>query len=108
MRKIRAFFSKSEHFFSVFKKGQEKSPPPPNCTPIYNTIKAKRRKRSTRRKALVEMLFILFHLFIYLFIHLFIYLFIFNFTQMKPFTDIFQGFWPDIQLEHLLDSYFRE
>ena len=29
MRKIKAFFPKSEHFFSIFKKGQGKSLPSP-------------------------------------------------------------------------------
>ena len=37
----------------------------------------------------------------------FFFFFFLNFTQTKPFTDIFHGFWSHIHLEHLLNNCFR-
>ena len=45
---MRAHFLKFENF-SIFKKGEGRSPASPTCAPIYYTITEK------RRKTLVEM-----------------------------------------------------
>ena len=45
MRKIRALFLKSEHFFSIFKKGQGKPPPPPYLRAFLPYNKSKKQKK---------------------------------------------------------------
>ena len=38
MDTVRAFFTKSGHFFLIFKIGQGRPPPPPpNCAPVFQS-----------------------------------------------------------------------
>ena len=46
MWKIRALFPKSEHFFSIFKKGQGKPPPPPYLRAFLPYKKQKKKNAS--------------------------------------------------------------
>ena len=101
--KSKHFFLNLSTFFQFSKRGRESLSLPPTCTPIYHTIKAKKKKKNTSgtvpvtyrekhsEKARPKSLN-----------------FFFSALHKKPFTDISQGFWPNMQLEHLLNNYFQE
>ena len=129
IRKTRAFFPKSEYFFFQFSRTGRESLPIPLFVRLLPYNKSKKKKR---RKTLVEMSayneleqslwrrgkniilkklvwnLSLFFFNFYLIFFFFFFFFFFSFTQMKPFTKIFQGFWANIQLKHLLNNYFQE
>ena len=101
--KSKHFFLNLSTFFQFSKRDRESLSLPPICTPIYHTIKAKKKKKNTsgtvpvtyREKHSEKVCLKSLNSF-------------FSTWHKKPFTDIFQGFWPNMQLEHLLNNYFQE
>ena len=95
--------------FQFSKRGKGGLPFSPTCRPVYHTIKAKKEENASGNACLkgtgtVPLTYREKHYLKNAGLKSLNFSFFFHFTQMKPFTDIFQGFLPYIQLEHLLNN----